>query len=150
MTGFQACKRAMVEEWRVSRWAIYALLLFLFGTETQALQRLEGLLFPVVAGTDITRVIESRAVDGAVSFYGTAHQLRDCRLRRVDWFVETASGLEQVDIQKQDRPNRPGDGLYRFGPWSAYLTRSELLTASHAILHHRCHPFFLTATVFYP
>lgn len=109
----------------------------------------EGRLWPVIAGTTITRATEQ--ADGTTVFYGTATKLRSCSFDHVTWYrgnPDNEEGVVPVTFLNGPRTHTPG--TYKFGPWSSPLPKDELLTRSYAIIWHRCHPLGLTASWFYP
>lgn len=83
-------------------------------------------------------------------------KLRDCEYVGISWFVGQPDGnFERVPVILMRRdgdtssPNRP-TGTQRAGPWIIGVPPAELRNNSFARLAHRCHPFWLTTTDFYP
>ena len=81
---------------------------------------------------------------------------RDCEYLGISWFKALPDGkFERVPVilLRKDgdtsSPNRPV-GTQRAGPWIIGVPPAELRTSSFARLSHRCHPFWLTTTDFYP
>lgn len=116
--------------------------------KSNLLPHLEGALFPVLGGTSITRA--TQRADGVTVFYGRATKLRECAFRRVEWFWK----LGEVDVPLPLYFLR-SDGLrpiadFAFGPWGISLPKDRLLRESYGVVWHKCHPFGLTATRFYP
>ncbi|WP_424967346.1 hypothetical protein [Dinoroseobacter sp. S375] len=106
----------------------------------------EGRLFPVVKRAQITSVDalgETRSV-----IYGTSSRLRSCAFRRVDFFLGTPEANARVDLDMRETSKvRPG-GEFDFGPWLVQLTPDQFPRA-FAVVKHRCHPFWLTESLFY-
>lgn len=120
----------------------------LFGNENIG-PFVEGRLWPVIVATTITRAQEQP--DGTTQFYGTATKLRNCSFDHVVWYWTDPDGDDEViPVTFLAAPRVHQPGTYKFGPWSTPLSKDELLTRSHAIIWHRCHPLGLTASWFYP
>lgn len=83
-------------------------------------------------------------------------KFRDCEYIGIAWYRGTpAIGFERVPVilQRQvgdnSSPNRP-IGTQRSGPWIIGMPIHEIDGNSFAQLFHRCHPFWLSRTDFYP
>jgi hypothetical protein len=109
---------------------------------------LEGLLFPVIVGTDITRAVQQD--DGSTIFYGRATKVRACYFDHVDWYWRDGDGEVKINVRFLESPKIRKGGDFAFGPWQVWLSREDLLRETYAIVWHRCHPLGLTATKFYP
>lgn len=142
-------KQALREEgpvmWRMMRAGLIAAVLLILAFATNALSHVEGRLWPVMAGTDITGETVEKTI-----FYGTARKLRVCDFERVDWYLRGPGGKRRVSIDDDARERVHNTGQIRFGPWGVNLTRAELMEDTYAVMWHRCHPGWLTATMFYP
>ncbi|KQZ49692.1 hypothetical protein ASD54_12195 [Rhizobium sp. Root149] len=154
MTRKEAVKQAARDEWSVVKWPIYGALIFLMAVALHIPQRLEGKIFPVVAGTDVTKIVKSTSkideLPGQILFYGKARKVRECAYDHIEWFM-TDGGIDtRVDIAlyESDKIRRPGE--FQFGPWGTKMTAEELRYRSYAVVYHRCHWLWLTATHFYP
>lgn len=154
-------KQALREEgpvmWRMMRAGLIAAVLLILAFATNALSHVEGRLWPVMAGTDITRAVEGSYLDPITGetiektiFYGTARKLRVCDFERVDWYLRGPGGKRRLSIDDDGRERIHDAGRIQFGPWGANLTRAELVFDTYAVMWHRCHPGWLTATRFYP
>lgn len=106
----------------------------------------EGRLFPVVKRAQITSV-EAQGETRSV-IYGTSSRLRECDFHSVDFFLGTPEASARVDLEfLEASKNRPGGG-FEFGPWLVQLTPDQFPRA-FAIVKHRCHPLWLTESLFY-
>ena len=83
-------------------------------------------------------------------------KLRSCEYIGIAWFRGSPNGeFERVPVilQRQDddtsSPNRP-TGSQKAGPWTIGISSPIIATGSFARLYHRCNPFWLTTTDFYP
>lgn len=117
--------------------------------------KVEGRIFPVVGKLHITAMsydpIEKRTVL-QVEF----NKIRDCEYLGLAWFVRLSTdSFERVPVEirrastDKSSPNRP-TGLQRSGPWLVNLDPETLKNRSFALLSHRCNPFWVTTTEFYP
>jgi hypothetical protein len=83
-------------------------------------------------------------------------KLRDCEYLGIAWFRGSRTGgFIRVPIElrrEQDdasSPNRPV-GVQQSGPWVVAVPPHEIEDNSFAVLYHRCNPFWVTTTDFYP
>lgn len=84
-------------------------------------------------------------------------KLRNCEYIGIGWFRASENGtLERVALElrpehndDENSPNRPV-GYQRAGPWEIYMPADEIVGRSIVRLWHRCHPFWVTLTEFYP
>lgn len=84
---------------------------------------------------------------------------RDCEYVSVAWFVghpneefrqvRVQTIVETEQLQEINSPTRPV-GTNVAGPWRIAMSLADFENNSFAILTHRCHPFWLTTTNFYP
>ena len=84
------------------------------------------------------------------------NKFRDCEYLGIAWFLRQDDGsFERVPVILQRRegdtssPNRP-TGTQRAGPWIIGMSTADLTSRSFARLSHRCNPFWVTTTDFYP
>lgn len=111
--------------------------------------RLEGRALPVVSDA----VIERYEPDGEVwsLVYGKAKKLRDCKFIRLDWSYGFESGRSViVPVTFLESPKARGGGWFEFGPWRVELDPEKIDSKSFAYTVHRCHPFWLTESKFWP
>jgi len=154
MTTIEAVKQAARSEFNVVKWPLILAFVFFVLASTGVLSHAEGRVFPVVAGTDVTRAVGSVKgipnIDGQTVFYGHAKKLRNCSFERVEWYLIDGGVSSRVDVAfyEMGKVRHPGD--FSFGPWGIMATRKELMQNSWAKVFHRCHPLFLTVTNFYP
>jgi len=150
MTTYEAVKRAAKSEFNVVKWPVILALVFFALSSSGVLSHAEGRMFPVVAGTDVTRATASSKIDGQTLFYGHAKKLRNCSFERVEWYLTEGGMSSRIDITfyETGKVRRPGE--FSFGPWGIMTTRKELMENSWALVYHKCHPLFLTVTHFYP
>lgn len=103
-------------------------------------------------------IIQRATVDdqGRTELMVAFRKIRDCEYIGISWYRGDPRGeFERVPIilgrQESDisSPNRPVG--YQFtGPWTVAVPFAELHSNSFALLQHRCHPFWLTTTEFWP
>lgn len=81
---------------------------------------------------------------------------RDCEYVGMAWFRDDGqNGLDRVALVQMrppgdvTPPNRPL-GLQRAGPWHVAIPADQIRTKSVVEVLHRCHPFWMTRTRFYP
>lgn len=111
----------------------------------------ETKFFPVVNKLMISDV-KLGPVDGTTQFTASFLKVRNCEYLGIGWYTdddERVPVVLQRTVHDDDTPNRP-PGFTRTGPWIVYLTHDQLMKHSHALLYHRCHPFWVTTTEFYP
>lgn len=143
--------RAARSQWRSIRAALIVALTWaaIGATNENIGPHIEGRLWPVIVGTDITRALPQP--DGSTIFYGRATKLRLCSFDHVEWFWRAQDGMElkvPVHILEPSKIRRAGG--FEFGPWQVPLSKSSLLHESYAVVWHRCHMLGLTASRFYP
>jgi len=110
--------------------------------------RIEGQFFPVVSGTHITR---AQVTDQfSTRIWGRAMKERKCSFDRIEWYIGTPDAYAFVDLHIEEASKARVGGGFGFGPWSIKLTPEEIRTRSFATVFHRCHPFWVTETRFYP
>jgi hypothetical protein len=115
---------------------------------------IETRIFPAVSKLQILSLAEK---DGQALVMAQFTKLRgECEYLGIAWFKGSPEGdFERVPVvlQRQEgdnsSPNRP-PGTQRAGPWIIGMTPAELMTSSFARLSHRCHPFWVTTTDFWP
>lgn len=147
MTPRKIAAEAARDEWRVVRCPVIAAIVFLLAVTLQIPQRVEGALWPVIVGTDITKTHEA---GDETLFYGRATQVRSCGFDRMEWFLDDGHNFSRVDVTMLETGKIRRPGGFAFGPWSVRLSRADLRQRTYAIVYHRCHPLWLTATKFYP
>jgi hypothetical protein len=154
MTTIEAVKRAAQSEFNVVKWPLILAFVFFVLASTGVLSHAEGRMFPVVAGTDITRAVSKvdgiPQIRGQTLFYGKARKLRMCDFDHIEWWIMDKGIASRVDVVMYERGKVRDGGEFGFGPWGVMLTREELIGRSWATIWSRCHPFFLTATRFHP
>jgi len=110
--------------------------------------KIEGSIFPVAAGTQIT-VYE--AVDEAwTDVYGYSRKIRECEFHHIEWSYEKDKKRVFADVVIKEPTKARGGGEFSFGAWSVKLTPDQIRQDSRATTYHRCHPFWLTETTFFP
>lgn len=110
--------------------------------------RLEGYLFPVVEGVQLTSVELSPKNFQKTRVEGTFQRNRDCAYIRLDWYIGTIEDGALVPIEFLAGAKDRDTGLEEFGPWDIAMTPTQF-KKSEAIAVHRCHPFWLTETIFW-
>lgn len=112
---------------------------------------------PVVGKLEILSRVEIEP--GITEINARFRKIRDCEYVSVAWYVGNPnSDFRQVrvqtivdpeQLQEAQAPTRPL-GTSIAGPWRVAMTADDLDNNSFAILTHRCHPFWMTTTNFYP
>ena len=115
---------------------------------------LETKWFPVVSKLTITSLTTND--NGQATVMAEFTKLRECEYLGLAWYRgQQSGGFERVPVilmrQEGDNssPNRP-PGTQRAGPWIIGMPPDEIAGNSFAQLSHRCHPFWVTTTDFYP
>lgn len=115
---------------------------------------LETRLFPVVGKLAILRI--EALPDGRLAVYAAFRKLRACDYIGIAWYRGVQAGsFERVPIallrERGDvsSPNRPV-GFQTSGPWQVAIPPDQIRNNSFVELFHRCHPFWVTRTEFYP
>lgn len=129
-----------------------ALLVILYGTATMVGPVLEGKLFPVVVSTKLTRVLPVEGEPDSSIIYGTSRKVRtSCKWRdQLFYYGAPTTNNVPVTIEIKEKPKlRPG-GRFGFGPWVIGLNARLIRGSSYSVAVHRCHPFWLTYTHFWP
>jgi len=115
---------------------------------------LETRFWPPVSKLTITSMETTEDGGTAITAYFT--KTRDCEFIGISWFHGDPAGeFERVPVillRKEgdtSSPNRPV-GSQSAGPWIISLPMEEVRDNSFARLYHRCSPFWLTTTDFWP
>lgn len=121
--------------------------------------------FPVVQKLHIADLRAGEDPNTSV-FTAEFVKVRDCEYLGIGWY-KSGSEPERVPIvlgrgiHDTDTPNRP-PGFTRTGPWTVSLPPDQVRPPfgqwvagqkeppSFAVLFHRCHPFWVSKTEFYP
>src|SRR5690606_18819338 len=110
--------------------------------------------FPPVSKLTILDLRETS--DGRTAIDAYFSKVRDCEYIGIAWYEGRPDGaFERVPIillrEEGDTssPNRPV-GSQRAGPWIISLSPEEVRNNSFARLSHRCNPFYITTTDFWP
>lgn len=115
---------------------------------------LETRFFPVVGKLEILSI--EPAENGGTEVRAAFRKIRECEYIGLAWYVgRRPDNIERVTVQLMrdprdtSSPNRPV-GYQRAGPWIIGLPPFEARNNSFARLTHRCHPFWVTTTDFFP
>lgn len=106
------------------------------------------------------QILDAKEIEpGITEIHARFRKFRDCEYVGVAWYLGTPSGeFEQVRVQtivdneqlsENIAPTLPV-GVSIAGPWRIAMSLNDLKDNSFAILTHKCHPFWLTMTNFYP
>lgn len=107
---------------------------------------LEGRFFPVVAATEFTRVDPVGETRSRVA--GTSARIRDCRFHSIEFRFGTPERYVVADLEFEEGVKNRDQGAFEFGPWLVQLTPDQL-DKSQVIVFHRCHPLWLTQSIFF-
>lgn len=112
--------------------------------------------FPVTGKLEITSAEEIEP--GVVELHALYRKIRDCEYVSAGWYVGSPNGdyrevrvqnivdTDQLRVANASRPV----GTSVIGPWRVAMSLADLKNNAFAIITHRCHPFWLTTTNFYP
>lgn len=113
--------------------------------------------FPVVGKLQVLDSIEVEP--GITEIHAKFTKRRDCEYVSVAWYVghpneeyrqvRVQTIVDEAQLQEIVSPTRPL-GTSIAGPWRIAMSLNDFENNSFAILTHRCHPFWLTTTNFYP
>ena len=146
----------------LSGWAVWAIKVFcagviLFATAVTIFTigpAIETRYFPVVSKL---RILSIEPEGDGARIMAEFTKLRGCEYIGLSWFhrLGEGNGFERVPLillrrpGDEGSPNRP-EGRQRAGPWIVGVPPPEIAGNSFAQLFHRCHPFWVTTTEFYP
>jgi hypothetical protein len=116
---------------------------------------IETRLFPVVGKLQILTMTDDPQGNTVVDV--AFDKRRDCEYVGLAWFRgrhDSELGFMRVAVVTRaasdtSNPNRP-TGRQQAGPWTIAVPPAEIASNSFAVLYHRCHPFWITRTEFYP
>lgn len=133
-----------------------AIIVFLMGVTIWAVgPSVEARYFPVATKLHVQQMTSNPS--GTKIESATFVKLRDCQFQAIGWFHILGGGqVVQVPVISLQKPgtlpgfyNRPvGNNIV--GPWLIGLDIKEVVYHSFARIEHRCHPFWITTTSFYP
>jgi len=110
---------------------------------------IEGRLFPVVVSTELTKITEEDETHSMI--YGTSRKIRKCSFYKMEWYYGSPRGENVlVPLEVMERSRIRDNGEFTFGPWMLNLDKELARKESFAIVYHRCHPFWMTKTHFWP
>lgn len=109
--------------------------------------KIEGRYFPVVSQADISRV--ERVGQVATRFWGSFEKLRDCTFEDLKFYLGDPTASARADFEFEEVASVRHQGDENFGPWLVQLTPDQLTNRSFAVAKHKCHPLWLTETIFY-
>jgi len=115
---------------------------------------LETRYWPVVSKVEIISI--EAGVGDTTIVRAAFRKLRDCEYVGTAWYEGTRpDNFERVSMTvlrepgDTSSPSRPV-GQQKAGPWVIGMPLDSLLNKSFAQLTHRCHPFWMTTTNFFP
>lgn len=108
----------------------------------------EGRVFPVTRDTELMR-IEPDGVNRSL-VWGRSVRQRECSFVRLEWRIGSPHHYAVIDVEFLESSKVRGGGVFEFGPWRLHATEAQITGRSFATAVHRCHPFWLTETRFYP
>lgn len=109
---------------------------------------IEGRFYPVISKAEIDRVEEVNSVSSRI--WGRFDRLRDCSFQGLHFFLGEPGSSARVDLVFEEPAQVREPGSAEFGPWRVQLTHDQIENRAYAIAYHRCHPFWITETRFYP
>lgn len=108
---------------------------------------IEGRLFPVVVGVQITQTEAAGPISTRI--WGEFEKVRDCTFLGIEFYLGDIDRSARAQLMLEEGSKVRGNGFEDWGPWVVQLTESQLAENSYAIVRHRCHPFWETVTRFY-
>ncbi len=116
---------------------------------------LETQYLPVVSKLEILSAVP-RNGGMQTELRAAFRKTRDCEYIGLAWFVgdrqtqfDRVSIILMRDQGDTSSPSRPL-GYQKAGPWLLSIPPDDVKKRSFAQLFHRCHPFWMTVTEFYP
>ena len=109
---------------------------------------IEGRYSPVVVGVSINRV--EPVGDTKSRIWGEFQKVRNCEFVGLEFYLGTPANSARVDLDIEEASKQRGEGFEDFGPWLVQLDPEQLSGRAFAIVRHKCHPFWITETGFYP
>lgn len=114
----------------------------------------ETRFFPVVGKLQILKM--EPVNDSVTAVWAAFAKRRDCEFIGIAWFrgrpdkeFERVPLVLMRDEHDISSPNRPV-GYQKSGPWQVAIPYGEIVGNSFARLYHRCQPFWISTTEFYP
>ncbi len=114
---------------------------------------LETRFWPVVSKLTILQTEMTGPAQTKIWAYFT--KMRACDYIGIAWYQIEGDDVIRVPLQllrepgDLSSPNRP-IGSTKAGPWIVDIPRDLVKSKSYVELQHRCHPFWVTTTEFYP
>lgn len=118
--------------------------------------RAETQYFPVL---EKLQIIDIAPISDTASRVTTAFKkVRDCEYESIAWYraygdmdqvLERVSLVLLRDANDTSSANRPL-GYQKSGPWQVGMPAKDIRGGSFVWVYHRCHPFWMTRTQFYP
>lgn len=117
---------------------------------------IEARFLPVATKLNVHQMVSDPA--GTKIESASFVKLRDCQFHGIAWF-HILGGNQVVQVPVISMQQQPGalPGFYNrptgsnvVGPWFIGLKLREVVYHSFARVEHRCHPFWITNTPFYP
>ena len=110
--------------------------------------RFEGQAYPVVTQVTFTKI--DPVGDTRSRIYGSFYKERgSCDFDDIQFYLGQPWQGVRVDRVLEEGAKERGGGYEDFGPWLVQLDAEQFAGRSYAVVEHRCHPFWLTKTIFY-
>lgn len=126
-----------------------ALMLFMLMGQDY-LGRVEGRYFPAATNAVVNVSAGPREFQSILN--GTFDRPRsDCSFERIEWrLAKPGGGSVALDFQFLETSKVRDTGPNDFGPWLLHADSLQIENFVYADVYHKCHPFWLTVTRFYP
>lgn len=110
---------------------------------------IEGMVFPVTSELQGV-VIEEGRHPAEVRIRGHFEKYRGCEYIGQEWRLGSRKHYATVDreVVRSPKTYPAGSGI-PFGPVTLAVSRKQLITVTHAVALHRCHPLWVTVTSLY-
>lgn len=118
------------------------------GLIVTAAKEFEGQFWPVVADVTFRTVHPVDRLTARIG--GTFRKVRSCDFDHIEFRLLAGDAYSIVEVRFEEPAQVRFPGLETFGPWLIDMSAEQFSAASMAIVFHRCHPFWLTQTIFKP
>lgn len=125
----------------------FAVMVVVFGVSVGP--ELEGSLLPVFDEITIKRL--ETASEDSVRVWGSGRKIRaHCEYKGIEWNVGDTITSADAPVIIEERSKARSSGNFDFGPWVIKVKLDDFERNSFSYTYHKCHPFYLTKTKFYP
>ena len=111
--------------------------------------KIESAIFPVVINVQAHKF---EVIDKShTQILGSAEKHRACTFLKLEWYYGQPDAAHVLVPVKFLEGNKIREGgLFDFGPWEISLGVDQIKNQTFTIAYHRCRPFWLSETKFFP